>query len=484
MRGREGWAVAAVLAAAAFLACGGTRFGELGFYHDDWILLSTMSFGPEPGFLGRVRALLEHAPSFLLRPLDAPLLAALFGLFGTDPLGWQAVLLASNAACALLAARLLSRLGADAAGAALGGTLLLCYPNKDSTAFWPMLVVSPLALALFLSATLVEARRIEAGGRAAALAAPALLIAAFGLYELCLPLVFLWPLLPARDEASRARARRGLLSAGACVAAYVLFKLVVVPYGFGVAFNKPLSASPLNALVVALRAVESNVGWRLALAVAGGVRRAFAESPVAAAAALALPWAALRFLPRREGGGSLRVAAFGAGTFALGYLPLLVSDYRPTPLTVTNRVNLVAAVGAAALWSAAASAGWRRTAAAAASAALCAHVGFAGAWREGYRRQLAVRDAVLRVLPDWPAETVLLVRVPVLEVDRRAPVFLASWDTAGAVRLWTGEKERDADVVRPGFALVDGGVRTSGRLLPRARVRLLDVEKGTLRVIP
>ncbi|TBR25113.1 hypothetical protein EPO15_02715 [bacterium] len=488
MKRLRGLAPAAALALAAFLAYGGPRLFRLGFYHDDWWFLSVLRFSA-PDFSGRLGGLLADSQVLLLRPLDAPALAGLFSLFGTEPLGWQAAALTACLFVALGARRLLVLYGASEGVALVGAVLALAYPNKEGAMFWPMAAIVPFSFAFFVWASVHHIEWVKDGRRWRLRAAGVCLLASLAFYDQSFFQAAAWALLPfAAEGERRRRSVQGLATAAGVVALFAVYKFVVVPRVFGVVFNKPLILTVTNALWVSFRALESCFGWRLFASAAGAVAAALRSAPFAAVAALALPWAALRAADRGPGaepGAVRRLASFGAALWVLGYLPIMVSDYRPTPFSHMNRINYVPAFGLALAAASVALSGahrrrWEALGATLAGFFLAAHVGFAGYWAEAAGYSEAARRIVQARLSAWPADAVLLFNQPTLMVGRRAPLFLASWDATGAVRVWTGDASREADSLRPGVRFLPAGVAISERLLPYAHVRVLDLRSQSL----
>lgn len=482
------WAPAAVLVLGVLLAYGGPLALRLGFYHDDWWFLSVLHFAPG-GFAGRLSALLADSRTLLLRPLDAPALAGLYTLFGVAPLGWQAAVAASVAAGAFGAERLLRLYGAPPRLALLGALLALAYPNKEGAMFWPMAGIVAASFSLFVWATVHHVEWVKDGDRRRLAASAACLAASLGFYDQSFFQTAAWALLPfAAAGDRRRRLAQGLALAAAVTVLFAAYKFVVVPKVFGVVFNKTLVLDPRNAAVVLARGLWASLGWEMAASALGAAWALFVLHPLVACAAAALPWAVRRFWPEgpdAEPGAARRLALFGGALFFLGYLPIMVSDYRPTPFSHMNRINYVPAFGLALAAAAAALGGPRRglrTAAFAGLASLClaAHGGFAGYWAESRLWQERARAAVLAKRSEWPAGTTLLFNQPTLMVGRRAPVFLASWDSTGAVRVWTGDASRTADALRPGARLSAEGVHLSQRLFRFDDVRVLDVGAGSI----
>lgn len=477
------------LLAAAFLCYGGPAIARLGFYHDDWILLSYMRFAPA-GFVPAMEGLLRNIPTLWFRPLGLPLYSLLYRLFGLNPVGWQACLLLTNALAAYALFRILLRFSVSERTALLGSLLFLCWPSKDATMFWPFVIINSTSLLAMLAAYLAHLDFVETGRRRSLALSAAAVVVSLTLYDQCVFLFPLWLVTPGLlDKGVPARAKLGATTAAGATAAYLLFKLVFVPRVLLVPFNKTFTLTVFHFLMTYLRGVEANLGPRLILFSLRSLRAAFAAAPFVAAAAAALAWLApgrsSETRPRPEG--PVALVLLGAGVFLLGYLPIAVSDYWPTPIDHTNRINQVPAaglvlglIGCGSLVLAPRR--LERAAVVLASVLLAVHVGLAGTWAESYRRQLEVRDLILANLPRWTADKLLLVMLPERYVNGKAPVFDAPYDISGAARIWTGDEGRQADTVTPRMVFVPGGIAGASGLIPYGSTLLLDVRGGELKV--
>lgn len=462
-----------ILAAGAILCYGAWGIADLGFYHDDWTLLCTLHFAP-PDFHARLLALLQAFPFQWYRPLDLPLWTALFGLFGLEPLGWQAAMLTANFLLAALAAALLRAYRAPPRLAVLGGLLFLSFPNKDATLFWPIDIVVTLSLALCLSAYLLHLRYQE-NGRAGVLGlSVAALAAGLLFYDQCAFFPLLWPMTPDLLELGvTPRLKRSCAAAAGVFALFLGYKLFFVPHVLKVSSGKTLMLAPLRFFIVYAKGLNASCGPKLLLAVGRGVLGAFRFSPPLACAALALPWLVKA---ERFRGRSLMI--LGGGLFILGYLPLVFTDYNPTAVNHQNRLNLAASLGLVLILAAA---GTPRLLRALCALTLTATLGFSRTWAESARRQEQVKQIIQNLPRHWPAGSLLLLKLPERYVDDKAPVFDAPWDFRAAARLWTEDPSRSANVISPRMTFGPEGVFEPGEgLTPYASISLLDAEKRTI----
>ena len=479
------------LLGAAFACYGGPKIALLGFYHDDWCLLSYMFFVPK-GFLSGMAGLLAANNTFWFRPLDAALYSVLYTLFGLHPLAWQTALLLTNVLTAFAAGRILIRYGLSERTAAIGALLVLVWPNKDATMFWPFVIINSLSLLALLTSYLAHLEYVDGGRKRFLGASVALLLISLSLYDQCLFLFLLWSVTPRLlEDGIPARAKRGALAAAAVAGIFLLYKFAFVPRVMGISYNKSFSFSPSHFFLIFYEGLNAAFGPRLIAFCLRSLRAAFTLSPVVSAAAVLYPWALLKVpaaasRPRR--GGSPALIVLGALAYVLGYLPIAVSDYFVTPINQMNRLNEVPVLG---LILALIGLGTltmkprhlERGACALASVLLAVHVGLACFWVESYRRQNVVRDQVLANLSRWPADKILLLMLPERYVADKVPVFDAKYDITGAVQIWTGDPNRNADTVSPRMDFAPDGVVTSAGKLPYESFMLLESARGIFTTI-
>lgn len=469
------------LAAGAFLAHGGPLMRRLGFYHDDWALLARMAAhggGPWELLLAQLQG--PH----LYRPLSVVCWTVPYALFGLEPLPWHLLMSALSAAAALALYAVLRGFGAPRAHAVLGALLFLAFPNKDSTLFWPdVSLILTTSLLCVLLAFLAHMRHVAGGGGGGPFVSAALLILGLCAYEQAFFLLPLWLLAPAAGAAAVRRRRIGFALTAAALALFALCKFVLLP--LFVPYNKSMQISPGHFIFVYYMAARSLLDPRWLVYLGRLAWQGLLWHPALVLAAAALPFLAWRLLPReeaRDAGAASRLFAWGLALCGLAYLPLCFSAYAPSAYDHMNRLNQLPAAGAAAAACGLALALRRPMLLAAASSfALALSPAFAEVWAESYRRQLAVREAVLGGLDDWPAGRPLVVRLPELYAARKAPVFLASYDVSSAIYLWTGQEGRSAHVYGPWTRPEKDGIRTDAGLVSYDEALLLDMEDGRIR---
>lgn len=473
---------AAFLALGTFLCYGGWEITRLGFYHDDWVLLSDMA--ALGGGLWELVAGQLRGTMHVYRPLSVLCWTVPYYLFGLRAELWQGAMAGLTAVLCFAYYALLRRFGAPRAAAVLAALLFLAFPNKDATLFWPdVSLILSVSLLCFVGACLAQARYLKTGSAASLASAVALLLLALSAYEQCFFMMPVWALAPGAREAG-ARLKRSLAAGGAALLLFAAAKFVILPHF--VPYGKTVAFSPSHAVFVYYMALRSVLDPRWLLYLGRCAVQAAIWHPVLTACALALPWLARAALSRPTetpaAGASRSLILWGGAVYVLGYLPFCFSTYAPGAYDHMNRLNQLPAAGlcaAACGWSLASR---RRSAALAAAAAACLviHLAFSGIWRESYRRQLELKDRVLAVLPAWPKDKPLLVVLPELFVARKAPVFLSGYDISAAIRLWTGERERSALVYSEWTRFGPGGVTVDGATRPYADFMTLDAASGRL----
>lgn len=486
---RERLAALLLLAVAAWLCTGGPLISALGFYRDDWLCLFVMK---SAGSWREMFRLMSAQTGISQRPFDVPELMLAYGAFGARPLGWHVLLAAIGALTSFCVWRVLRAYRAPEPLAALGALLFLAYPSKDTALFWAGYINGPLALLGFLAGLLAHLDYVASGRKSALAAAVAAFAFSLGTYDSCLFLAPVLLLTPSPAAGNRAPARARFSFACLCVLTAVSagWKLLLMRHNQ--APSQTLFSS-LHAVSVYVASVNANLGPDLLLSAARAAAGAFARLPLTASAAFLLPCLVLlapESAPDASSRPALRRLIFlGASVYALGYLPVAVSQYFPAPTDVENRLNLVpaaglvlACVGALSLMRSKAP---RYALALAAGLASAASTGFAGAWAASYARQLDVRDLVLRHLNDWPREDALFLLQPELNVDGRAPVFDDAYIIDSAVHFWTGDEARRSYVVRPGVEFLPDGLHLDGKaVFPYNRLVLLDAASGALTIHP
>lgn len=415
---------AALLLAAAVALAAAFSFRGLGFYNDDYALLSALARGSFTT---------EFAGLFYTRPLDVPAISGLFALFGTVPWPYHLLSRLLDLAIAWLFYRWLKEEGADAPTALLAAFFVALYPNHDAARCWPSGLVAQGGLA----GTLAALALFKTGRRAAG----ALTFLAAMLFYEAPSLLFL--VLPMTAWLKDRDVKKALLSAwplGAAFAVGSVWQRVVVPLTLA-AERHPVSISPGHAAKVLGTGFELTFANRLAHGLSRAAQAAAAtfssmEWVLFALAAAALAAWAARLSREAEAPNALPILPLAFALFNLGYMPYFFDvTYMPTAFSANNRLNLTGALGGA-LFFAWLATRWRKggpaLAGALASAFLLGNWTSNSQYAAAYARQQEVLDTVQPLITP-EVKTLLLYGIE--ERVGAAVVFESTFDFDGALSL-------------------------------------------------
>jgi hypothetical protein len=494
--GRElaiAWALLGMLGVVAF----GRYVRDGGFYLDDWANAAASLYSPGGGFgdaLAHFWDLTMYRPVLVVY---VPLTYELFGMHMGLHLAWAAAL--GIAVSALLFA-VLRTVGLPRLDAWLAAALVLVFPWFDALRMWATASQVTLGVALYLAGlwvALVALRRRSWRFHAASLA---LFVLSLLTYEIALALI---------------------AASGALYVALVGWRAARIRWGadlvvacagvIWVASQTKRATSGLSEDLHHLKLIVSGAGTLLGrTAIAVGPQRttlALALLGVAAAIALAV-W-------RRDHGAASRETSMvpwlclGAAGFvvaACGWAPFIPADpyYTPSVYGMTNRVNGLAGVGLVMVVYAACGVAGALAARLGASrsprirplvtALLAVLLGFtyvhvidrhAGIWERAFRAELAGIGQMKTRFRDLPHGTTLFTSGYPAHQTLGVPIYAASWDVDGMVKVQYRDGTLRAYPVLPGTRLVCD--RTGVRLVgPGAEgiaasfptARFLDVGSG------
>ncbi|TBR25117.1 hypothetical protein EPO15_02735 [bacterium] len=412
---------AALLLAAAVLLAAAFSFSGLGFYNDDYALLSALARGSFTQ---------EFAGLFYTRPLDVPFFGGLFAAFGTTPWPYHLLSRLLDLAAAWAFHRWLREEGADGPTALLAALFFALYPNHDAARCWPSGLVAQGGLAATLGALLLFRTHRALGALA--------FLGAMLFYEAPSFLVAAVPLAAWLRERDLKKALLPAWPLAAAFAVGAFWQRVLVPLTLA-AERHPVSLSPSHALKVLGAGFELTFANRLAHGLARGAQAATGSFSGAEWALFALAGAALAFWAARlaleaEAGPPLLPLAFAL--FILGYVPYFFdASYMPTAFSANNRLNLTGALGGS-LFFAWACARWRRggpvLAGALAGLFLLENWASNGQYAAAYGRQQEILAAAVPLIPP-DAKTLLLYGFE--ERVGSAVVFESTYDFDGALSL-------------------------------------------------
>ena len=459
---------------------------RLGFYSDDWGLLADFSTDWR-GFDGAIIDSLD-------RPVLGLYLAALFKLFGLQPLGHHVVntgVLASSAALFFL---LLARLRFDRRQAFAAALLFVMLPQLSTVRVWYAAFQIPLSLMLMLLSMHCQLSFARRGGTGWLLAAIVAALLSIGAYEIFAPLLAGFAValgLVAWRSASGRTRKRMLVPALAVIGAVLagtIYKLIVS--------SRPGPVTDPNRYLMGLRQLfrldydwrtESSLNiiatpsahfWAPVRGWCRGAQELFSGAAGAGVATLAVVIAVLAWwrLSRADESATApptrRLLLAGAAAFLLGNATfLIVPAIVFTSTGVGNRVHMAAALGVAMLFAAAlwmlAGALPRRFRGPAFSLAVAAVTAAAFArlasieryWAEAPAIQKQILDAARIDLRDVPAKSTVIL-AGVCPYHGPAVVFESPFDVGGALTLALG-RPMAGDIVSPRMRIERGGLATS-----------------------
>jgi hypothetical protein len=449
-------AVVAIVTAAVLLYV--RPVVELGFYYDDWLLLSAMQDagggwldrlaacrGVDPA--GRIGGCLYHA-------------SANFA-FGEHASAYHVLSIALLSAGGVLLYALLRRCGLGHWPSLLASVLFVIYPGSDSTRLWPTGLAAQYVLAAYLGALLLAIEGLRrTATRTHALAWHAASLALFVLllftYEVVVPLIAIAGAvyLLSAWEHRRAAIARGAVDLVVALA-FTYYRLVLEPVRAGSGF---VEGRTLGDTIDRLRGVLHGTWTSFQTLFLPGT------AALIVAVAAALIWLAAVAVSADARRASLRwiVAVAAAGAFAVvSVLPFVPANglYVPDTDSLFNRLNLAAAPAycvlfvalCGLLWTALTR--WLPRAAATALVGVLVLLVAAGqvgherrsqdAWAASWDAQVAALDNMREVAPRLDRNaSVMSFGHPIWERGF-IPVFAASWDLKGAI-----VQETDVDAPR------------------------------------
>lgn len=434
-----------LIALAALLALGAAAYGSHilsgGFYYDDWANGALHRFSEDS--IGAFWDLTSYRP---LLALYVPLTHELFGTrFGVH-LAWAVTLAAIMSAAVYLVLR---QLGMARLHAGMVAALVLLFPYSDATRLWATSSMAHLSITLYLLGASVAIAGIRRSKPVLHAGAVVLYAASILVYEIAAGPIVLSVLL----YLVLARPRPALWR-------WAVDLAVVVPILMLVTREGERETGGLGD--------QADHAWRIAdegADVFSDSLFAWGSPPgdTALVVALGVCLAALavaRALPRGDAEREeivrwLRWALGGLVAAAAGWLVFVPADgyYSPLTLGLGNRTNVLAAVGIVILvysllmlvarLAFRGVPGWGvRVPLVAALLGAVVGAGYVEqldedkhAWDEAYRAEQRILDVIAQNLPDPPdGSTIYTFNHPAF-LQLGVPVFGATWDLNGAVRL-------------------------------------------------
>lgn len=496
------------LVAASSLAPYITR---LGFYGDDWDVLSLFSLSADQSVRGLYSALASES-QMLMRPGQKLLATLLYRAFGLHPLGYHLVnagLLVAGAVLLLLALR---ELGLSRTGGVASAIVYSLLPHYSTARVWFASIQAPFSMATYffsLYAGLRALRSSAAAARGWQLLSLASLIASTLAYEVALPLFLLNTFLFGY------RSRQLHRHAGPAAPTPWLFMGTTAAAVLAIAAFKAATSTRLSGgpSLFYFTATARQLAW-INLWVYGvaaprtlliAIRHASAPSLVAA---MVLALAVSRYLLRLPGGSAaesprsgftLRILGIGVGIFLLGHAVFLATNVGFSPTGANNRTAIAGAVGIALIAVSAADwlagripAPWRHRCFAgligtASGGAFVVNAMLVSSWVTAYAREQQVLDSIHHTFVTLPSGSTVILD-GVCRYVGPAIVFESSWDLQGAMRLFYRDSTLHADVVSPDLNVEPDGLHTviygAESRYPFERLIVFDARRGISYPIP
>jgi hypothetical protein len=481
------WSPAADVALVAFVVAGSLApyVNRLGFYGDDWDVLSVFSLSADQSLRGLYAAMAVEA-QLLMRPGQKLLAALLYQTFGLDPLGYHVVNASLLVASAVLLLMVLRELGLSRAVAVAAAIIYSVLPHYSTARVWWASIQAPFSMAGYLLSLYAGLRSVRTsptrayGWQALSLAS---LVASALAYEVAMPLFFLNPLLFWHRQRQLQRPSDEALSPPAFrVFMGLTLAAVLGTAAFKAGTSTRLSGGPsLFYLAVAGREIARINLWTYGLAAPRtlliAIRHASAAVLLVAALLGLVSYWFLRRLPLAPTGLGvrprpwLRLMIAGAAVFLLGHLIFLATNVGFSATGANNRTAVVGASGIALVLVAAAAwltervpAPWRVRCFAGlialiSVAAFAINAMLVRSWVTAYEREEQVLYSIRQAFATLPASSSLILD-GVCRYVGPAIVFESSWDLQGALRLFYRDSTLRADVVSPDLRVDRDGVHT------------------------
>jgi hypothetical protein len=474
---------------------------KLGFYSDDWAFIGLYVTAPDQSLRGLYAA--SMSPQHAMRPVQVWLCAALYRLFGLDPLGphlFNGALLVANA---ILLYAILRELRARRAIAVAVPLVYSLLPSYSTDRFWYVAFAITLSMTACLIAAYADLRAAASTIRRGVVwkvVSTAGLIVSGLAYEVALPVFLLVPLLMLGRSW-----RNGTIASGR--RSYYIGALVAIDVAviIGLAIFKVETTVRLGASAgivqqvadITRHALRTNVpAGDYGLNVMSAVRVHFFDY------AVGLPLTTVK-LARTASTGLVALAAVvslfvfgylfvavgrdawvssrnwaasiaaGLAVFGLGYAIFLTNyNVQFTPAGIANRSAIAAALGAALFMVGLT--GWIATrilpprgpvlffaaviAATSGCGVLIINI-LAAHWVTAYDNERAVLASIQRRLPTLPRKATLILD-GVCPYVGPAIVFESNWDLAGALQVVYRDPTLAADVVTPRLTVGERSLTT------------------------
>lgn len=141
--------VLAIIVAVELLVFGAS-IKKTGFYLDDWLMLKQLSFGPQ-NYFSLIFNYLTTDPRVIIRPIEALHFGTVFFFSGIDPVGWRVSNMVMEVLSTFFVYLIVARLATSRLLGFFASMFFLAYPVHDSTHYWAVCSCVSLALTCYLA---------------------------------------------------------------------------------------------------------------------------------------------------------------------------------------------------------------------------------------------------------------------------------------------------------------------------------------------
>jgi hypothetical protein len=475
-----------------------TYLRGLGLYSDDWSLLADMHAWPDQSLLGLYQSLLPSGIS--TRPLQGMQLAALYWMFGLEPLGYHVVNTFMLMAMVVLLYLALRGLGIPRLVALTVPLVFALLPHYSTNRFWIAAFQAPLSVLLFVVSLFADVRFIRTTGPVRWLwkfLATLALVGSVLAYEITAGLFLLTPFIvwhASRALDHRTGARRAPMTPDRPPWRWPRLALLlgsnITALGLAVAYKASTThrTEAVASLIWWVRhsAQEATLvafgsyGIALPAKVLLSLRLHF--DPVILAVSLLIGFLVWLYLTRTFGSSAVRsmdrmawarlilvgIAAFAAAysvvlfTFEIGFDTTGMHNRTAMGAAIGVAVTFVGVIGWLGASLASARLSWHvcRAAIAVLAASGSLLVSTIGTFWVDAARQQQVAIAALHAEFDALAPGSVILLDGICRYSGPGVVFETRWDVTGLLRLEFGERAVAGDVIRPGVEANPDGIRT------------------------
>lgn len=133
---------------------------HVGFYLDDWIMLNTLSSGPQD-FIDLFKHYFSADPRVVKRPIEALHFELMFKLFGVKPLGYHVFNLVMEILSTWLLFLCLIRVCGSRLISFIAAVFFLLYPSHNATHYWVVCSSVNLSMIFYLGSLLCDIEAVE-----------------------------------------------------------------------------------------------------------------------------------------------------------------------------------------------------------------------------------------------------------------------------------------------------------------------------------